>query len=112
MDAEIQVEACLVTGCMDFWMQDALLPGCRDTGGSMPRYIDAQICGCRVHWCKGLEMMYGFRDSGGSMPRYMVAQICGCRVHWCMDRDMHRCRYTVHVDACLDTLMLRGVDAG
>ncbi len=40
LDTEIQVEACLGTGCMDFWMQDALLHGCRDTGGSMPRYID------------------------------------------------------------------------
>jgi hypothetical protein len=94
LDTEIQVETCLVTGCLDFWMQDALLHGCRDTGRSMPRYIDAQIFGCRVHWCKDLEMMHGCRDTGGSMPRYIDARICGCRMHWSKDVEMHGCRDT------------------
>jgi hypothetical protein len=97
MDTEIQVEACLVSGCMDFWMQDALLHGCRDTGGSMPRYIDARICGCRMH------CVHGCRDTW--IQRYrrkhallLDARIFVCRMHW--------------VEACLDTLMLGGVDAG
>jgi hypothetical protein len=51
--------------------------------------MDAQICGCRMHWSKDVEMMYGFRDSGGSMPRYIDARICECRVHWCAYAEMH-----------------------
>jgi hypothetical protein len=42
--------------------------GFRDSGGSMSRYMDAQICGCRMQWCKDVEKMYGFRDTGRSMP--------------------------------------------
>jgi hypothetical protein len=59
----------------------------------MPRYMDAQICGCRMQCCKDLEMMHRCRYTCGSLPGYIDAQRCGCRMNWCMDREMHRSSY-------------------